>query len=72
MRARQWKITRRTVPHPEAQRRWDQAYQSLLSWTSSPTQPLLAEPTHPRQEEADANCGVRPRFDPELKPGPNH
>lgn len=72
MRARQWKITRRTIRHPDAQRRWDQVYQSLLSWTSSPTQPPLAEPPHPSQEEADANRCVRPRLDPEPKPGPKH
>lgn len=72
MKARQWKLTRRTSIHPDAQRRSCQAYQSLLSWTSSPTQPLLAEPTSPIQEESHAHRCLCPRFDPESKPGPNH
>ena len=44
MKARQWKTNRQLIEHPDAQRRWDQAYQSLLHWTSTPTQPTVAEP----------------------------
>ena len=31
MKQQQWIVTRRSVSHPAAERRWDQAYQRLLS-----------------------------------------
>ena len=69
MKARQWKITRQLVTRPDAQRRWDQAYQSLLRWTNTPTQPTVAEP---RQEETDADRRVRPSLYPAASPSADH
>lgn len=69
MKARQWKITRQLVPHPDAQRRWDQAYQSLLSWTSTPVQSAMTEPEQTNQEEAHADCRLRSGFHPKPSSG---
>jgi hypothetical protein len=48
---RQWRIRRQASPHPDAQQRWDQAYQLLLQWTQPiaavnelPIQPLTQQP----------------------------
>ncbi len=30
---RHWRVCRQTVAHPDATRRWDQAYQSILQWS---------------------------------------
>jgi len=43
MKQRQWKTTRQLVERPDAQRRWDQAYQCLMNGTSAPTSPTVAE-----------------------------
>jgi hypothetical protein len=29
---RQWRVRRQPQPHPDAQRRWDRAYQLLAQW----------------------------------------
>jgi hypothetical protein len=31
---RQWIVRRTTQQEPDGQRRWDRAYQEMLSWTS--------------------------------------
>ncbi len=36
MRKRQWKPKRQFMDHPQAQRRWDQAFQCLLSLNKPP------------------------------------
>ena len=35
MKKRQWSIRRSTTEAPDAQRRWDRAYQQLLQWKRS-------------------------------------
>ena len=36
MKARQWKTKRQVIDHPDAQQRWDQAYQSRLALDQYP------------------------------------
>jgi hypothetical protein len=72
MKTRPWKITRQLVTHPDAQRRWDQAYQSLLRWTSVPVQSAMIEPDQTNQEEAHADCCVRSGLHPTASPNTDH
>jgi hypothetical protein len=64
MKCRQWKTKRQFVEHPDAQRRWDQAYQCLMNWTPCPTQA--------RQEESDENSRLRSRIYPAPNTDANH
>jgi len=50
---RQWRVRRQPQPHPDAQRRWDRAYQLLAEWalatplgTSEATGPSPAGGAH--------------------------
>lgn len=42
-----WKVQRQLVATADGQRRWDRAYQHLLSWTSVPA-PATKEAEHER------------------------
>lgn len=48
----QWQIHRTTVETPNAQLRWDQAYQLLLQWAQANPSPAGSErpPAQPNQE----------------------
>ncbi len=70
MKQRQWKTTRHLVERPDAQRRWDQAYQCLMSWTAGPTPATVIEKA--QQEESDENSRLRSRLDPASDPDANH
>ena len=72
MKQRQWKTTRQFLERPDAQRRWDQAYQALLNWTRAPTLSSVVEGAQPSQEESDENSRLRPRFHPASDPDANH
>ncbi len=72
MKHRQWKITRQFLERPDAQRRWDQAYQCLMSWTPGPTPSTIAEEAQATQEESDENSRLRPRLHPASDPDANH
>jgi hypothetical protein len=72
MKQRQWKITRRLLACPDAQRRWDQAYQCLMSLTLGPPAPSEAQVAQTPQEESDENRRLRPRFHPTSDPDANH
>src|SRR5438046_2250578 len=68
MKKRQWSIRRSMIEVPDAQRRWDQAYQSLLQ-----THPLVWHPSPQEsgsQEHSHEQCGLRPRFDESDKHKP--
>jgi hypothetical protein len=58
---RQWRLHRQTIQHPDASRRWDRAYQSILQWA------LEAEPdpapSANAKEERHAGSGIRPRLE---------
>jgi hypothetical protein len=72
MKQRQWKTTRQFLERPDAQRRWDQAYQSLMNWTLAPTPSPVAEGAQATQEESDENSRLRSRLDPAPDPDANH
>jgi hypothetical protein len=72
MKHRQWRTNRRFLERADAQRRWDQAYQSLLNWTCCPAQSSVTEGAQTRQEESNEDSRVRPRLDPASDPDANH
>jgi hypothetical protein len=72
MKHRQWKTTRQLVERPDAQRRWDQAYQCLMSWTLGLTPSTLSEIAQAPQGEPDENSCLRPRLHPASEPDANH
>ena len=72
MKHHQWKSTRQFLERPDAQRRIDQAYQCLMSWTQGPTPSHVAEGAQATQEESNEDSRVRPRLDPASDPDANH
>jgi len=70
MKQRQWKTKRQLVERPDAQRRWDQAYQCLLSWTRCPTSSTVTEKA--QQEESDEKSYLRSRIHPASGTDANH
>ncbi len=65
---RQWTVHRQLVEVPEAQRRWDRAYQLLRAWGSAPP-PQGEAPEEGSQEEAGhANRDLRACLDPAASP----
>ena len=61
MNKRQWRIRRSTIEVPDAERRWDRAYQQLLQ-RSAPSFPHPVQELR-QQEKHDEYCRLRPRFD---------
>ena len=72
MKHRQWKTTRQFLERPDAQRRWDQAYQFLVQWTSAPLSSPVPEGTQTNQEEFDEKSRVCSRLDPAAGTSANH
>ena len=70
MKKRQWSIRRTTTQAPEAQRRWDRAYQHLLQW-SAPTVSVSPKESQ-AQENHHEQRGLRPRFDTTTSPDPDN
>ena len=69
---RQWQARRATQPHPDGQRRWDQAYQHLLRWAleneaGRRESTATAQPQEVRHERARGD--LRPGRDGEPDPG---
>jgi hypothetical protein len=64
MKQRQWKTKRQLVERPDAQCRWDQAYQCLLRWTSCPAQLRPTESTEMREEKSDESDRLRTCINP--------
>jgi hypothetical protein len=55
----QWRTTRRLVPHPDARRRWDRAYQLLLGWAASGPEPAGDPiPATIAAEATDESCDL--------------
>jgi hypothetical protein len=74
MRKRHWKPQRQFMTHPQAQQRWDQAFQSLLSLNNS-TLPLPLQPLAQKlelEEVAHASSSLCTGLNPTSGPGPNH
>ena len=72
MKHRQWKIKRQLVERPDAQRRIDQAYQCLMSWTPGPKPSSEAQVAQAPQEESDENSRLRPSLHPASGTDANH
>ena len=72
MKQRQWKTIRLLVAHPDAQRRIDQAYQCLMSWTSGPKPSSEAQRIQVPQEESDENSCLRACIHPAPSTDANH
>ncbi len=72
MKQRQWKIKRQVIERPDAERRWGQAYQYLMLWTSCPPQSLLTEPLQTREEKADESSSLCSGVYAATDPNTNH
>jgi len=59
---RQWRLRRTTVQPPDAWRRWDRAYQSILRWSLENEQ-IYGLSANGKEEYHDAGGGVRPGLD---------
>jgi hypothetical protein len=62
---RQWHVRRQTVERPDAQDRWDRAYQSLLRWSLENEQghEQACAPSAYGKEEYHEGGGVRQGLD---------
>ena len=63
---RQWHVRREAVERPDAQGRWDRAYQSLLRWSLENEQEghkQACAPSAYGEEEYHEGGGVRPGLD---------
>src|SRR5262245_62003013 len=61
---RQWALRRAMVATADGQRRWDRAYQRLLSWTMPNPQPPVPSASEQLAEVADASSGLCAGLDP--------
>ena len=68
----QWRACRTFQPHPDAQRRWDRAYQLLLEWTLPPEQATDQLLPHNPTEVAHAHSHVCPCLHPTPGPDTDH
>jgi len=70
---RQWQARRVTQPHPDGQRRWDQAYQQLLRWAiehEAVEQGGLPPARNAKEVQHERTRGdLRPGLDSEPDPG---
>ena len=61
MRRRQWIVRRTMQQDPDGQRRWDRAYQALLTWSSAASvdeAPGAEVRDPPSVEVHDENCPI--------------
>ena len=58
---RQWQVRRGTVQRPDAQGRWDRAYQSVLRWKLEAER--ASGPSENGKEGYHAGGGIRPGLD---------
>jgi hypothetical protein len=59
---RQWHVRREVMERPDAQNRWDRAYQSLLRWDLATERRAVLQPNH-MEEVYHAGSGLRPGLD---------
>jgi len=73
MKKRDWTIRRHCVATTDAQRRWDQAYQLLVQWsTTGPEESSSAPAGASRQEEDYEDRFVCTGLNPTTSTNPNH
>ena len=66
---RQWQVRRGTVRRPDAQGRWDRAYQCVLRWTLEAER--ASTPSANGKEEYHAGGGLRPGLDLQAGQAPD-
>jgi hypothetical protein len=60
---RQWHVRREVMERPDAQRRWDRAYQNLLQWTlATERRAAVLQPKH-TEEVYHAASSLHPGLD---------
>jgi hypothetical protein len=72
---RQWRVRRQFQPTTDAERRWDQAYQHLLSWNQSERTGFALLPPFrcpANAEVRDENSNICAGIDEPAEPGANH
>jgi hypothetical protein len=61
---RQWRVRRQPQPHPDAQRRWDRAYQLLAEWAQAAplgtSEATGASPEGGAHADRDLRAGLDP------------
>jgi hypothetical protein len=58
---RQWRVRREVMERPDARRRWDRAYQSILRWSLETDQ--HSDPSVNGKEGYHEGSGIRPGLD---------
>lgn len=66
-----WQIVRISCDHPDAQRRWDRAYQLLMAWSSLPTAAPDPPDAHLQEAPHEHEC-LCSRIDTSSSPDPDH
>jgi len=72
MRKRQWQCQRDSIPTRDAQGRWDQVYQYLVSWSQPFEEGSWPGQTLPEQEEDDESRHVCTRVHAAASSDANH
>ncbi len=73
MKGQHWTVARSQLGHPMAERRWDRAYQLLLSMpTAAPGVPEADTPAGAPEESRHAGSHLRPGVDPAPGRGAEH
>ena len=67
---RQWRVHRGTVRRPDAQGRWDRAYQSVLRWSLEAER--ASTPSENGKEEYHASGGLRQGLDLQTGQAPDY
>ena len=67
---RQWRVRREVMERPDARRRWDRAYQSILRWSLQNEQSRA--PSENGKEEYHAGGGIRPGLDLQAGQAPDN
>jgi hypothetical protein len=70
-RSPEWQIQRSGVPHLDGARRWDAAYQLLLTWAQAPHTARQVLPASQQQEEQDADRILHAGVDHPPTAGPD-
>jgi hypothetical protein len=73
MKGQHWTVTRSQLGHPAAERRWDRAYQLLLTMPATgPDIPDADTPTGAPEESRHAGSRLRSGLDPAPSRGAEH
>jgi hypothetical protein len=68
---RRWRVCREAVKRPDAQDRWDRAYQAILQWSLENEQEARAPGVNGKEEYHDSG-GIRPGLDLSAGQAPDY